>query len=104
MNVIWPSIQIIFEQKELIEKTTETIVQGMEKLGEMPTKVANIIRFLNSKSRYELEEVGVSDRIATILEVEKVLTKRNLIDQLEERCETLELQVNKFTNRIEALM
>lgn len=39
-----------------------------------------------------------------ILEVKKVLTKRNLIDQLEERCETLELQVNRFTNRIEALI
>jgi len=32
------------------------------------------------------------------------LTKRNLIDELEERCETLELQVKIFTNRIEALM
>lgn len=70
----------------------------------MPTEAANIIRFLNSKSRYELEEVGVSDRISTIMEAKKDLTKRNLIDQLEERCETLELQVNIFTNRIEALM
>jgi len=32
------------------------------------------------------------------------LTKRNIIDQLEERCETLELQVNRFSNRIEALI
>lgn len=43
MNEIWPSIQIIFEAKELIEKATETIVKGREKLGEMPTKAANII-------------------------------------------------------------
>jgi len=40
----------------------------------------------------------------TILEVKKISTKRNLIDQLEERCETLELQVDRFTNRIEALI
>lgn len=39
-----------------------------------------------------------------MLEVKKVLTKRNLINKLEERCETLELQVNMFTNRIEALI
>jgi len=70
----------------------------------MPTEASNIINFLKSKSKYELEEVGISDRTATILEVKKVLTKRNLIDQLEERCETLELHVNKFTNRTEALM
>lgn len=104
MNEIWPSIHIIFKQKELLEKATETIVQGTEKLGEMPTEAANIIRFLNSMSRYELEEVGVIDTTATILQLKKVLTKRNIIDQLEERCEALELQVNRFTNRIEALM
>ena len=69
----------------------------MEKLGEMPTEATNIIKFLNWNSRYELEEVGASDITTTILEVKKFLTKRNLIDQLEERCETLELQVNKFT-------
>lgn len=51
-----------------------------------------------------MKEVGISDRTATILEVKKVLTKRNLIDQLEEKCETLELQVKRFTNRIETLM
>ena len=32
MNEIWPSIQIIFEQKRLIKKATKTIVQGREKL------------------------------------------------------------------------
>jgi len=51
-----------------------------------------------------LEDVGINDRTATILEVKKVLTKRNLIDQWEEWCETFELQVNRFTNRIEALI
>ena len=30
MNEIWPSIQIIFEKKEIIEKAIETIVQGRE--------------------------------------------------------------------------
>jgi len=55
-------------------------MQGREKLGNMPTEATNIIRFLNSKSKYEMEEVGVSDRTSTILEVKKVLTKRNVID------------------------
>jgi len=27
-------------------------------MGEMPTEASNIIKFLNSKSKYELEEVG----------------------------------------------
>lgn len=91
-------------QKELIEKVIEVIVQGRENLGEMPTKASNIMKFLKSKSKYELEEVGINDRTSTILEVKKSLTKRNLIDQLEERCETLALQVNRFKNKIEALI
>lgn len=84
----------------MIEKSTETIVQGREKLGEMPIEASNITRFLNSKSKYELGELGISDITTTILEFKKVLTKRNLIDQLEERYETLELGVNRFCNKI----
>lgn len=104
MNEIFPCIQIIFEQKELIQKATETIVQVREKIGDMPTDASNIIKSMNSKNKYEFEELGISDRNATILEVKKVLTKRNLIDQLEERCETLEMGVKRFSNRIEALI
>jgi len=104
INEIWPSIQIIFEHKELIEKFGETIFQVREKLGDMLTEATNIIILLNSKSKYELEELGISDRTTTILEVKQVLTKRNLINELKVRCETLELGVNRFCNRIEALI
>jgi len=94
MNGIWPCTQIIFEQKELIEKSTKTVTEVREKLGDMPTKASNIIKFMNSKNKYELEELGINDRTSTILEVKKVLTKINIITQLEEKCETLELGVN----------
>lgn len=66
----------------------------------MPTKAFNIIKFLNSKNKYELEELGISEKTATILEVKKFLTKRNLIHQLEDRSETLEFGVNKFFKRL----
>ena len=84
MNEIWPSIQIIFEQKKLIEKATESVVNVREELRDMHIEASNIIKFLNSKNKYELEELGISDRTAIILEVTKFLTKRNIIDQLEE--------------------
>lgn len=69
----------------------------------MPTKSNRIIKFMNSKNRYELEEMGVVDRTETILHVKKVLTKNNLTIQLEEKCQNLELTVNGFFNRIELL-
>jgi hypothetical protein len=42
----------------------------------MPTQANEIIKFLNSKTREELEELRIEDRKETILEVKRVLTKR----------------------------
>jgi hypothetical protein len=50
----------------------------------MPTQANEIIKFLNSKTREELEELRIEDRTETILEFKRVLTKRGLMLQLEE--------------------
>lgn len=63
----------------------------------------NIIKFLNSKNRYEMDNLGVDDRTKTILEVKKVLTKKNLLVQLTDKCQTLEVAVNIFFTTIDAL-
>lgn len=103
MNEILPNIQIIFEQKELVEKAREGISATNEEVGDMPTTTNRIIKILNSRNRYDLEELGVADRTKNILHVKKVLTKKNLSLQLEEKCQNLELTLNRFFNRIEPL-
>ena len=45
----------------------------------MPETAYDIIKFLNSKDDYELEELTISDRTTTIFEVKKIITKKNLI-------------------------
>jgi len=45
-----------------------------------------MIDFLNSRNRHWLEELEIEDRIATIIEIKKFLTKRNLMLNLEKRC------------------
>jgi hypothetical protein len=50
-----------------------------------------------------LDDLGVDDITYTILEVKKVLKNKNLVVQLIEKCHTLEVAVNKFFTRIEAL-
>ena len=45
----------------------------------MLTEATEIIKFLNSKTREELEDFKIEDRTKTILEVKKVLTKRGLM-------------------------
>ena len=59
-------------------------------LGDMPSQANEIIRFLNSKTREELEELKIEDMTETILEVKRVLTKRGLMLQLEEKIQVMD--------------
>lgn len=83
VNNIWPSIQVIYEYKYLIKATVEAIQKIKKELSKKPEEANEIIKFLNSKNKQELEEIGISDRTYTILEVRKVISKRNLMIQLE---------------------
>lgn len=78
---IWRSIKIIFYQKDLLEKAQQTIETITEQLEEKPSTATEIIKFLNSKDISELENFGIEYRETTILEVKKILTKKNLILQ-----------------------
>jgi hypothetical protein len=72
-------------------------------LVDRPTQENDIIKFVNSKTREEIEELKIEDRTETILEVKIVLTKRGLMLQLEEKVHTMDLGVHKFFSKIEAL-
>jgi hypothetical protein len=69
----------------------------------MPTQVNEIIKFLNSKTKEELEELKIEDKKETILEVKRVLTKRGLMLQLEEKVQAMDLRVQRFFGKIESL-
>jgi len=69
----------------------------------MPEIASDILKFLNSKDNYKLEELGISDRTITILEVKKIITKKNLILQLQEKCSNVNTIVKRFFSRIEPL-
>ena len=69
----------------------------------MSATAKNIIKFINSKNRYELYDLGVDEKIEIIMEVKRVLTKKNLVFQLEEKCHGLEITVNTGFTIIEPL-
>jgi hypothetical protein len=48
MIEIWPLIQIVFEQHELVQRDKKSIDEIRGELGENPTEDTYIIRFLNS--------------------------------------------------------
>jgi len=79
INDIWPSIQVIFELTELIKVAMEAIQKTKEELGDKPEEENQLIDFLNSRNRHQLDELEIEDRTSTIIEIKKVLTKRNLM-------------------------
>ena len=85
INEIWPMVKIMSEQHEMVLKSRQAIDRIRIELGEMLSAANKIIKFINSKTKEELEELKVEDRIETILEVKRVLTKRGLMLQLEEK-------------------
>jgi len=103
INEIWPMVQIMFEQNELLERSKQAVEKIRTELGNMPAQANEIIRFLNSKTREELEELKIEDRTETILEVKRFMTKRGLMLQLEEKIQVMDQGVQKFFHKIDAL-
>jgi len=89
VNDIWPSIHVIFEQTELIKIAKEAIQKIKEELGDMPEDANRLIHFFNNKNMYGLREMDIEDIIETIFEIRKVLSKRNLMLNLEEKCQNM---------------
>jgi len=94
---------VIFEQNDLVKEAGDAIQRVRAELGNKLEEASRIIQFLNSKNKYELQELGITDITETILEVEKVIIKRNLMIQLEEKCQTMELAIARFMVKFYAL-
>lgn len=103
VNYIWTSIQVIFEQTELVKVATEAIQKVREELGDQPEEANRLIHLLNSKNKYELHELGVEDRTEAILEIKKVLSKRDLMLNLEEKCHNMQVAIDKFMAKFQIL-
>jgi len=97
---IWPSIEIIFEQDELVQRAKEVIADVKKEFGLKPGKANTLIRVLNTKTKDELEEYNIEDRTKTILEVRRILTKENLMLQLENKCHNFESSNRRFHKKI----
>jgi len=74
-----------------------------EDLGQKSGEGTTLIRILNSKTKEELEEFEIANRAETIMEVRRVLTKRNLMLQLENKCQNFESSIQKFHGKFNVL-
>lgn len=103
VNDILPSIQVIFEQIELVKVATEAIKKVKEDLGDQTEEANQLIHFLNSKNMHELNELGVEDIIEAIIKIKKVLSKRNLMLNLEKKCHNLQVGIDRFMAKLQNL-
>lgn len=75
----------------------------MEELGDKPEDANRLIHFLNNKKRYELHELDIEHRTTAILEIRKVLSKRNLVLNLEEKCHNMQVAIDRFKAKFHIL-
>ena len=60
--------------------------------------------YLEDISEPEIEEAReIVDRTITILEIRKFISKKNLMKQLEEKCENMNIAITKFMVKFENL-
>jgi len=70
-----------------------------ETLGQKPSEATALIIILSSNTKEALEEHYITDKNETILEVRRIITKRNLMLQLENKCHNLDSRIQKFHNK-----
>lgn len=80
----------------MLKIATEAIQKLKEGMGNKLEDANRLIHFLNNNNRYELQELNIEDRTATILEIRKVLYKRNLMLNLEEKCHNMQVAIDRF--------
>ena len=69
----------------------------------MPEQAKRIIHFLNNKTIEELEALDIRDITSTILDINKVLTMRTLMQNLERRCQDMQVEIDSFTEKFTIL-
>lgn len=59
---IWPSIQAIFEQNDLIKVAQEEINRTRDELRGRPEQANQLIQFLNTRTKQQLAVLGIKER------------------------------------------
>ena len=94
---MWKSIQIIHEQIDLVAASQEEMKKARDALGNMPEQANKIVYFMNTHTKEDLAKLDIKDKTSTILIIKRVLTMRNFIQNLERKCEEMQMEINAFT-------
>ena len=99
----WQYIEAIHEHMELINRAHKESQRAGASLGNMPEIANRMINILNNRTGPQLAAIGITNRTDTILIIKRVLTLINLLQTLDRRCQEMQTEVKKFTNKFTAL-
>ena len=68
-------------------------------LEQIPEQANMLINFLNNKTSEELAALDIRDITGTILDIKRVLTMRNLMKNLDRRCQDMQVEIDSFTDK-----
>jgi hypothetical protein len=88
----------------LTEELDHVIQKTFHELGTRPHVSTQIIKFLNSNSKEALKSKGVKDKTTMVMEIENIFTKRNLIQQAQNKCIMVKRNIESFTNKFKNLV
>jgi hypothetical protein len=83
---LWDYLKIINDEMFLVDEADDVIQEPFHVQRTRPQVVTQIIKFQNSNSRETLSRRCVNDRTTMVMETERVFTKRNLIQQVQNEC------------------
>ena len=87
----------------MIDIAQAEIKKAMASLGNMLEQANRLIQFLNTHTKEQLAALDIRDRMCTILTVKKVLTMKNFIQNMERKCQEMQIEINTFTEKFTAL-
>jgi hypothetical protein len=101
---IWNYFKIIDDEIQLTDEADDTIKKSFQELGTRPQVATRVIKFLNSNTSEVLKTKGVKDKTIMVMEDENIFTKRNLLQQAQNKCIMVKRNIESFTNKYENLV
>jgi hypothetical protein len=101
---LWDYFKIIDDEILVVDEVDEVIDKSFHELGTRPQVATRIIKFPNSNSRDTLLTKGVNDKTTMVTKIERIFTKRNLIQQAQNECIALKRNMEFFSNKFENLV
>jgi len=94
----WSYFTMVQDALDLIITVLKDIKETTNELENKPDLVADIIKLLKNITKEELKDLQINDRTSILMDVERVITKLILLQNVETKCHELMREISTFKN------